>query len=508
MTTTVRDSRDRRTSHGTDGTGAGGATTVVLPSARRARSPWESAPAVRTVRRAPGGLRSVPSPGLLGADLACMAAAVALTGGDGAAVAASAVVLAALNGVLGLYRPRLAASALDDLPALAGGGTAAAALATALGAGVPPAGGLHGWIAAGLLYTVLACGARGAGRAAARSRWLGRGARPTLLVGTGGHGRRLAAAMLDHPEYGLAPIGLLDDRADAEPAPAGSAGARPGGEPAFLPVLGGTGRLAETLLIHRVRAVVITSSPAAGPAACPVARVAGSLGCEVFLAPEPGDPLTDFLPLSEHVMGFPVLRMRPAPQSRPTWPLKRLMDVVLALAGLLAAAPVLAVCALAVRREGGPGVLFRQHRVGLGGRWFELLKLRTLKPSDSHESATRWSIADDRRVGTAGRLLRRTSLDELPQLWNILRGDMSIVGPRPERPFFVDRFSAAVPHYGSRHRVPAGLTGWAQIHGLRGDTSIEDRVRFDNHYIDTWSLRSDIKIIIRTAGSVLRPGGS
>ncbi|MBG0828117.1 sugar transferase [Planomonospora sp. ID67723] len=476
------------------GAGTGGAATALLPDVRWSPGPWGAASARRAARRGRRGRRPVSPPGLLGVDLACMAAAVALIGGGDTAVVAATALLAVLNGALGLYRPRLAPSVLDDLPSVAGGGTAAAVLAAALGVGVPPAGGLHGWIPLVLLYTALACGGRWAGYAAARGRRLGPGAKPTLLVGAGGHGSRLAAAMLEHPEYGLAPIGFLDDRPSVEPPP--------------LPVLGGTARLAETLLIHRVRVVVITSVPSPGPETCSLTRVAGNLGCEVFFAPEPGDLLTDFLPLSDHIRSFPVLRMRPAPQARPTWPLKRLMDIVLALAGLVAAAPVLAVCALAVRREGGPGVLFRQHRVGLGGRWFELLKLRTLKPSDAHESATRWSIADDRRMGPAGRLLRRTSLDELPQLWNILRGEMSIVGPRPERPFFVDRFSASLPHYGSRHRVPAGLTGWAQIHGLRGDTSIEDRVRFDNHYIDTWSLLSDIKIIIRTVGSVLRPGGS
>jgi lipopolysaccharide/colanic/teichoic acid biosynthesis glycosyltransferase len=111
-------------------------------------------------------------------------------------------------------------------------------------------------------------------------------------------------------------------------------------------------------------------------------------------------------------------------------------------------------------------------------------------------------------MSAVGRLLRRTSLDELPQLWNILRGDMSLVGPRPERPYFVEQFSTAYPGYGDRHRMPAGLTGLAQVHGLRGDTSIADRVRFDNHYIDSWSLWQDVAIILRTVRAVFRMGGS
>jgi lipopolysaccharide/colanic/teichoic acid biosynthesis glycosyltransferase len=187
---------------------------------------------------------------------------------------------------------------------------------------------------------------------------------------------------------------------------------------------------------------------------------------------------------------------------------KRALDIALAGAALLALAPVLAACALAVRLADGPGVLFRQERIGLGGRPFTLLKFRTLRPRDENESATRWNIADDHRMSPAGRLLRRTSLDELPQLWNVLRGDMSLVGPRPERPHFVRQFSAEHEGYADRHRMPAGITGLAQVHGLRGDTSIADRARFDNHYIDSWSLWQDVAIILRTAGSFFRFGGS
>jgi lipopolysaccharide/colanic/teichoic acid biosynthesis glycosyltransferase len=137
-----------------------------------------------------------------------------------------------------------------------------------------------------------------------------------------------------------------------------------------------------------------------------------------------------------------------------------------------------------------------------------VLKFRTLRPRDEHESATRWNVAEDRRMSRVGHVLRRTSLDELPQLWNVLRGDMSLVGPRPERPYFVQRFSQLHPGYAARHRMPVGITGLAQVHGLRGDTSIEDRARFDNHYIDTWSLWQDVRILLYTAGSVFRLGGS
>ena len=172
------------------------------------------------------------------------------------------------------------------------------------------------------------------------------------------------------------------------------------------------------------------------------------------------------------------------------------------------AAPVLALCALAVRLESGPGILFRQERVGLDGKPFPLLKFRSLRPATHDESATRWSIAFDDRLGPVGRFLRKTSLDELPQLWNVLRGQMSIVGPRPERPHFVEQFTNEFPAYLARHRVPSGLTGTSQVHGLRGNTSIEDRARLDNFYIEHWSLWADLKIMLRTAGAVLRGTGS
>ncbi|MEU8963879.1 sugar transferase, partial [Streptomyces sp. NPDC048491] len=178
------------------------------------------------------------------------------------------------------------------------------------------------------------------------------------------------------------------------------------------------------------------------------------------------------------------------------------------LPALLLASPVLAVCALVLRRSDGPGVLFRQERIGAGGRAFTLLKFRTLRPDTAHEAATRWNIADDTRMSRAGNFMRRTSLDELPQLWNVIRGDMSLVGPRPERPFFVAQFSQAHPGYAARHRMPVGLTGLAQVQGLRGDTSIEDRARYDNYYIDHWSLWQDLCILLRTAVCLVRPTGS
>jgi exopolysaccharide biosynthesis polyprenyl glycosylphosphotransferase len=184
------------------------------------------------------------------------------------------------------------------------------------------------------------------------------------------------------------------------------------------------------------------------------------------------------------------------------WRVKRVVDVTLASAALVALSPVLAVLALAVRLSSPGPVLFRQRRTGQGGREIDVLKFRTLRVNG--DADVTWSVDDDPRQTGVGRWLRRLSLDELPQLWNVLRGDMSIVGPRPERPFYVDRFRTTVAGYDHRHRLPVGLTGLAQVHGLRGDTSIAERARFDNFYIEHWSPWLDVRIMLRTVTAVAR----
>jgi lipopolysaccharide/colanic/teichoic acid biosynthesis glycosyltransferase len=178
------------------------------------------------------------------------------------------------------------------------------------------------------------------------------------------------------------------------------------------------------------------------------------------------------------------------------------VDVVSAGLLLAVSSPLLALLAVAVRLSSPGPILFRQRRIGQHGHEFELLKFRSMRLE--HDGATAWKATDEHQT-TAGRWLRRTSLDELPQLWNVLRGDMSLVGPRPERPHFVARFSADIPGYDDRHRIPVGLTGWAQVHGLRGDnTSLTERARFDNLYIEDWSLWLDVVTLLRTAGAVVR----
>ncbi|MGW1934790.1 sugar transferase, partial [Streptomyces sp. NPDC001919] len=297
---------------------------------------------------------------------------------------------------------------------------------------------------------------------------------------------RCAAAQ--HPEYGVRPVGIVG-------VPEQGGAPRSPGE-AGLPVLTTTEEIHRAVIQNAVRdAVFLDDDPG-------LVTLFQHYGCTTWRAGGPQDG-----PMGAHMWGYAWQRVAPPAEGRGL-PAKRALDIVLAAPALALALPVLLLCALAVRLADGPGVLFRQERVGQHGRLFTLLKFRTLRPSDDAESATRWNVAGDRRMSAAGSFLRKTSLDELPQLWNVLRGDMSLVGPRPERPFFVAQFSKIHVGYAARHRMPVGLTGLAQVHGLRGDTSIEDRCRFDNHYIDHWSLWQDVCILLRTAAGLVRPTGS
>jgi Undecaprenyl-phosphate glucose phosphotransferase len=197
--------------------------------------------------------------------------------------------------------------------------------------------------------------------------------------------------------------------------------------------------------------------------------------------------------------GIPLLKIKSVPFTAWGRITKRAFDLVVAGAASLVALPIGAVVALLIRLESPGPVFFRQIRIGLDGREFTMLKFRSMKQgSEAQDHQAGLGVAHDPRRTRLGRILRATSLDELPQLLNVLRGDMSLVGPRPERTRYVEQFSESVPKYLDRHRVKAGITGWAQVNGFRGDTSIEERIRYDLFYIENWSLAFDLKILLRT----------
>ena len=459
---------------------------------------------------------------LLAADWAAALLATTVLNHEqrGAVLAVQLVVcVTVLNAHAGLYRPGVAASALDQLPTLAARIAVAWCAAAAVLAALFPQQALGlGALAYGAAVQLgLACGCRWLvhvrRRSVARARL-----RSALVVGTGAAARRLAALLSLHPEYGLRPVGIADPvEEDADVGADGRAEPDRGEreESGALPVLNSAEEIHRAVIQNGVQEAVFIDT---GDGSDRTALVAlfHEYGCATwFIGGGPwhtaaAPPHAAGTPgsMAEHVWGYTCRRQDPpAPRRRGTVA-KRLLDVAVTAPVLLAVSPVLLACALAVRLSDGPGVLFRQERVGQNGHPFTLLKFRTLRPTDETEAATRWNVANDKRLSVVGNILRRTSMDELPQLWNVLRGDMSLVGPRPERPYFVANFSKTTPGYASRHRMPVGITGLAQVHGLRGDTSIEDRSRFDNHYIDHWSLWQDVCILLRTAATLVRPAGS
>jgi exopolysaccharide biosynthesis polyprenyl glycosylphosphotransferase len=313
---------------------------------------------------------------------------------------------------------------------------------------------------------------------------------PTLIVGAGTLGVKAASTLQDHPEFGLVPIGFLDSFDDA-------------GLP--LPILGKVGELESVVETYDVRRVIVAFGAAREPEMVPIIRACDRLPVEVHVMPrffELG--VAKEGPFTDDLWGIPLVRLRRSALRTVAWRTKRAFDLSFGSILLVLFAPIFAAAALAVRLSSPGPILFRQRRTGQRGEVFEMLKFRTLLVNE--DADTTWNVADDDRRTWVGRLMRRLSIDELPQLFNVLRGEMSLVGPRPERPYFVDQFRVAVPGYDDRHRVPAGVTGWAQVHGLRGDTSIRDRAVFDNQYVENWSLWRDLVILARTLGALVNLG--
>ncbi len=316
--------------------------------------------------------------------------------------------------------------------------------------------------------------------------------RRTLIVGGGDIARQLVRNLAAHDEYGLRVVGAVDDDPKYRLNELGA------------PILGRLGDIPDIVAMREVEVVIVAFSAGHESAIPDVIRAAMAAGAKVWVVPR-------FFELGsggsrEHLWGLPVVRLDVPARSRPQWAAKRAFDFAGALLGAVVAAPLIGGIALAIALESGRPVLYRQRRVGRDGREFDMLKFRSMRAGGEDVESTQWR-GDGERTTRVGRFLRTTSLDELPQLFNVLRGEMSIVGPRPERPHFVELFSDRYPQYYLRHRIPPGITGWSQIHGLRGDTSIEERAVFDNHYIENWSFSRDVKIILRTVGTLVRKEG-
>ena len=390
----------------------------------------------------------------------------------------------------GRYRARLHLSVLDELPTLLGRLLTAGAVVATLFALIHDQGEVASFLGQLLLTIGLVllgrCATMMLIQTARRRRVV---AHRTIIIGGGVRSAEMATLLKRYPQYGLSLVGFVDDGSDCEAGRVTSQLGRVSDLEDLVPATGtdvllvADGDLAETEILD-------------------VVRRPDCLDCDLLVIPRMPQFHTQ-VGIVDHIGSVPVMRIRNPSLEGPTWAVKRAFDIVVSAVALVLLAPVMIACAIAVWIEGGPGVLFRQGRVGRHGQEFLCLKFRSMRPATEAESATQWNIGQDKRVGRVGKVLRRTSLDELPQLWSILIGDMTLVGPRPERPHFVSKFSVEVERYDHRHRVRAGLTGLAQVSGLRGDTPISDRARFDNYYIENWSLWLDAKVILRTFAEVL-----
>ncbi|MGB2953243.1 MAG: sugar transferase, partial [Gaiellaceae bacterium] len=319
--------------------------------------------------------------------------------------------------------------------------------------------------------------------------------RPTLILGAGRVGQVVARRLAEHPELGLRPVGFLDK----EPLDGDRS----------APLLGASWDLDRVVAEHGVTYAIVTFSTAPAQVLLKTIKRCDELGIEVAFVPRLFERMTEKLTI-EHLGGLPLISTRRSDPRGWQFRVKYALDRLLAAIALVVTLPVTIGAMVAVAVSLGRPILFRQRRVGRDGRPFDLLKFRSMNGSTDDgvavvdlppDTAPGGVEGGDRRT-RLGALLRATAIDELPQLINVIRGEMSLVGPRPERPEFVHRFTQTVHRYGDRHRVKAGITGWAQVHGLRGKTSISDRAEWDNYYIENWSLWLDLKILLMTMVTV------
>jgi exopolysaccharide biosynthesis polyprenyl glycosylphosphotransferase len=408
------------------------------------------------------------------------------------------VVVLVLFRIRGMYAQRVRLQVLDDLRGVVSATALAAMVVVTIRALVGEDALLAGqtigqWVASAALLSTGRVGTALLLRQNWRhDQWV----RPTLIVGAGHVGQLVARRLLEQPDSGHRPIGFLDKEPLDEVGESG------------LPVLGASWDLERTVQEFGVRHVIVTFSTAPHQVLLGIVDRCDRLGVSVSLVPRLYEKVTRRLAV-EHLGGLPLLTMERLDPKGWQFELKYAADRVVAAFGLLVASPFIALGAISIRLSLGSPVLFRQQRVGLDGKTFELVKFRSMRPPAAGASASPDAPSDEAdRLTRVGSFVRAASIDELPQLWNVLKGDMSLIGPRPERPEFCEIFEDYVYRYGDRHRVKSGITGWAQVHGIgRGEArfspeALRDRVEWDNYYIENWSLWLDLKIVLMTVAAV------
>jgi Undecaprenyl-phosphate glucose phosphotransferase len=331
-------------------------------------------------------------------------------------------------------------------------------------------------------------------REALERRWIaGVGLRQVLIAGTGDLGRMVADKILEHRELGYQIVGFVDDRAGGDHL--GYRG---------LPLLGTLSEAAEIATRERVDHLYIALPLEEHLKLLDLVESTSREGVDVKVVPD----LLQFIALRarlEDLDGVPVINLNDIPLQGVKAFIKRALDIAVSACALsIMLVPGLIIAWLIKRGSPGP-VFYHQDRMGLDGKQFAVYKFRTMPLDAEDQTGPVWADEDDARATPVGSWLRRHDLDEWPQFWNVLKGDMSIVGPRPERPFFVEQFKRRIPQYMLRHKVKAGITGWAQVNGWRGNTSLEKRIEYDLYYIENWSVSLDLKIMWMTVLRSLIP---
>lgn len=307
-----------------------------------------------------------------------------------------------------------------------------------------------------------------------------------LLVGYSRAAEEYVNRILENPQWGYSVSGFLDDH-----VPVGT-------KYKGVPVQGTIEALQKTLEEHDWDEVAITLSLRDYDYLGEIVGICEKSGVHTKFIPD-YNSLIPTRPYTEDLMGLPVINIRYVPLTNTGNALiKRWADILAALFGIIVTSPVMLICAILVKLSSPGPIIFKQERVGLHNRPFYMYKFRSMAQQAPSEEKKAWTVRNDPRVTPVGRFMRKTSLDELPQFFNILKGDMSLVGPRPERPLFVEKFKEEIPRYMVKHQVRPGLTGWAQVNGYRGDTSIRKRIEYDIYYIENWTVWFDVKIIIMT----------
>jgi exopolysaccharide biosynthesis polyprenyl glycosylphosphotransferase len=316
----------------------------------------------------------------------------------------------------------------------------------------------------------------------------GKELRNAVIIGGNATGERVYQSLHDHPLLGYKVIGYFAD----EKNPGGSLPA---------PYLGKLADVPEGLAAHDVEFALITLEHTERDKLYNLVRDCEGINVEFIMVPDVLELMTSKMEVKE-IDGIPFIKIKGIPMT--TWGriMKRCFDFLVSLFMVIVLSPVYLLVALLVKLDSKGPIFYLQERMGENGKLFNIIKFRSMTV-DAEKEGPKWAQKQETRHTALGKYLRLTSLDELPQLFNVLIGDMSLVGPRPERPYFVERFKDMIPKYLDRHRVKTGMTGWAQVNGLRGDSSLEERIKYDIYYIENWSLGFDIKILFKTIAEVL-----